>query len=285
VDERSTGPARLQVELAPPVARVIIGDGTRRNALSTADWLMLADTARRLGRRRDLKVVLVRGVDGTFTSGSDITEWRDADPADVDASFAAIEQALTAVEEIDVVTVAVVQGVAAGAGCQLALACDLRLADDSARIGMPVLRWGILPSPSFMSRLAASAGAARAREMVFRGTLLGAGAAERAGLLSVVVDASQLDGSLAELVADLSAQPRSGLAATKRASRLASANSVPLDADEPWSYSDPAEFRARVPGFAGKAGRACQTSPGPGHCAAPGPWPPARSTPSTDGAQ
>jgi enoyl-CoA hydratase/carnithine racemase len=257
----ATGSARLRVELAPPVASIIIGDGTRRNALATADWLLLADVARRLGRRRDLKVVLVRGVDATFTAGSDITEWRDADPAHVDASFGAIEQALAAVEEIDVVTVAVVQGVAAGAGCQLALACDLRVADDSARIGMPILRWGILPSPSFMSRLAASTGAAPARELVFRGMLLGAGAAERAGLLSVVVDADRLDASLAELVADLSAQPRSGLVATKRASRLSSASSVPVNADKRWSYSDPAEFHARVPGFAGKSGQTCQKRP------------------------
>jgi enoyl-CoA hydratase/carnithine racemase len=247
----AAGSDRLRVELAPPVASVVLGDGRRRNALTTADWLILADIAGRLSRRRDLKVVLVRGTDATFTAGSDITEWRDADTARVDASFGAIEQALTAVEEIDVVTVAVVQGVAAGAGCLLALACDLRVADDSARIGMPILRWGILPSPSFMSRLAAAAGPAAARELVFRGLLLEAQAAQRAGLLSLVAQDGQLDETLAGLVADLSAQPRSGLVATKRASRLGSASPVPDGTGERWSYCDPAEFRARVPGFAG----------------------------------
>src|SRR5271167_1414213 len=118
-------------------AWITIGSGERRNALTTADWLHLAETARSLAKDPNLRTVVVRGFGANFCAGSDIHEWDDATIDRVGASFDAMETALVAIEDIPVPVVAQISGVAAGAGLQLALACDLRVMGSHARIGMP----------------------------------------------------------------------------------------------------------------------------------------------------
>ena len=95
----------------------------------------MEDCVREAGRLDGVHAVLFRGRHGSFCSGSDLTEWVDAELHLVDESFAAMESAFRAVEQCPVPTIAAVRGVAAGAGCQLALSCDLRFMAESARIG------------------------------------------------------------------------------------------------------------------------------------------------------
>ncbi|MGH3380353.1 MAG: enoyl-CoA hydratase/isomerase family protein, partial [Actinoallomurus sp.] len=157
----------IQVEINGPVAAVVVGDGRRRNALNGAGWDLLARTMRDVAEPTAVRAVVLRGAGDTFCAGSDMTEWRDADIVAVERSFARMEAAFRAIEECPVPVVAEIRGAAAGAGCQLALACDLRVMARSARIGMPIARLGILPSPAFASRLAAVAGPAVARELLY----------------------------------------------------------------------------------------------------------------------
>ena len=151
------------------VADVSVGDGQRGNALSSEDWRELEQTFRHLAEDDQLRAVVVRGQGGTFSAGSDMREWVQADRTDVAQSFAAMEAAFTAIEDLPVPVIAEVEGVAAGAGCQLALACDLRVLADTARIGMPIARLGILVSPSFAARLSVLAGPGVARELLYTG--------------------------------------------------------------------------------------------------------------------
>ncbi|HEY0869253.1 MAG TPA: enoyl-CoA hydratase/isomerase family protein, partial [Acidothermaceae bacterium] len=113
-------------------AYLSLGVGYRHNAMRAADWVALRDAASALGADESVNVVVIRGAGGTFSAGSDIREWAGADSADIDASFHLMEQALSAVERIPIPTIALVEGVAAGAGCQLALSCDMCVMADSA---------------------------------------------------------------------------------------------------------------------------------------------------------
>jgi enoyl-CoA hydratase/carnithine racemase len=140
------------------VATVTLGNGRRRNALTRAAWTSLENVVAGLGADPAVRVVVVRGRGGTFCSGSDLTEWAGADADLVEDSFARMESAFRAVEQCQVPVVAAITGVAAGAGCQLALACDLRFIADSAHIGMPIARHGILASPAFAARLSTLVG-------------------------------------------------------------------------------------------------------------------------------
>jgi enoyl-CoA hydratase len=239
----------VTLDIEADVARLTIGNGSRRNALGVTDWTRLRRLADGLSLHPDVKVLVVRGAGSTFSAGSDIREWSQARPAEVDASFQAMEAALQAVENIQVPTVAVVEGVAAGAGCELALACDLRLMARSARLGMPILRLGILPSPAFTLRLSALAGPARTRELLYTGRLLDSEQAERYGLATDIVDDPALDARLENLVSAITSQPRTALVITKAATGIELSRLRKEHDHLDWAFSDPREFPRRIAAF------------------------------------
>jgi len=199
------------------IADVYVGDGHRGNALSSEDWRELELTFRRLADDDRLRAVVVRGQGGTFSAGSDMREWVQAEQTDVAQSFAAMEAAFTAIEDLPVPVVAEVEGVAAGAGCQLALACDLRVLADTARIGMPIARLGILVSPPFAARLSVLAGPGVARELLYTGRLVSAEEAVRLGLATRSVPADQLASATRRLVLSVVRNPGAAIRAAKNA--------------------------------------------------------------------
>jgi enoyl-CoA hydratase/carnithine racemase len=217
-----TGPGDHSVEVAPHadlpgVVDLVIGSGSRRNALSGDDWTDLAAECVRLGTDESLRAVIVRGAGGTFSAGSDMREWVRAEPADVDDSFARMEAAFTAIERLPVPVVAQVDGAAAGAGCQLALACDLRVLGETARIGMPIARLGILASPAFAARISLLTGPAVARELLYTGRLVTAEQAVRLGLANRAVPEDILNETTTALVRSIVRHPPAALRAAKHA--------------------------------------------------------------------
>ncbi|MCW7984178.1 enoyl-CoA hydratase [Streptomyces platensis subsp. clarensis] len=198
-------------------AEIRIGDGSRRNALPGEAWARLARQVRELGACRSLRVLVIRGHGDTFCAGSDMTDWVDADSAYVEESFARMEEAFSAIEDCPVPVVAEIRGVAAGAGCQLALACDLRLMADSARIGMPIARLGILASPAFAARMVALTGPSVARELLYTGRLVDARTAVELGLADHQVPEAQLTDRTGRLTAAVAAQPPAAIHAAKLA--------------------------------------------------------------------
>lgn len=200
------------------VATVRVGTGRRANALATRDWRALADVVDALAQDPSLGAVVVTGRgSATFSAGSDMREWLSAEPAEVDASFAAMESALSAVERLPVPVVARVRGSAVGAGCQLACACDLRIVADDTRMGMPIARWGILVPPAFAARVALLTGPATARDLLLTGRLVDGAEAVRLGLATVSVPSADLDTATADLVASITAHPPAAIRAAKRA--------------------------------------------------------------------
>lgn len=248
-DTLAQGSDFLGLRFEGAVAYISIERERYRNALSVEGWRSLTACVDVLSLRDDVKLVVLRGAGRTFSAGFDIREWETYDPDAVDLTFAAMETALEAVEAVPVPTVAVVEGVAAGAGCQLALACDLRLMAASASIGMPVLRLGILPSPRFALRLSSVAGPAVARELLYTGRLLRAAEADLRGLASAVVDDDDLDSALDRLAEQIAAQPRTGLLATKAATTVELCRLRETHRGLGWSFSDPSEFPTRVAQF------------------------------------
>jgi enoyl-CoA hydratase len=182
------------------VARVIVGTGVRRNALSTGAWAGIAQAMQRLAGEDTVRAVIVEGAAGWFCAGSDITEWVDATPEQIDLSFTLMESACTAIEDFPVPVIAKVRGAAAGAGCQLALACDLRILADTASIGMPIAVLGIRVSPIFANRLAVHGGTAVARDLLYTGRMVGAAEAVRLSLANATFPGDELDRRVEDVV-------------------------------------------------------------------------------------
>jgi enoyl-CoA hydratase len=207
------------------VATITLAHG-KVNALSVGLLGELTDTALGLAGRQDVRVVVITGGPKLLAAGADITEFaadpdpltfQIAAPASVQAIGRAFLEALGAVAALPQPTIASVSGYALGGGCELALACDLRVASERARFGLPEILLGIIPGGGGTQRLARLVGPAVAKEMIFTGRQVDAAEALRIGLVNRVVGTDELAAVTDELAASLAAGPRRSLAIAKAA--------------------------------------------------------------------
>lgn len=213
--------SRVAASIDGPVLHLVVGDGERRNALGEDDWASLGRLVGDVGTgATGIRAVVVSGHGGSFSAGSDMREWVDAQRTDVERAFTTMEGCFRAIEDCPLPVVAAVEGVAAGAGCQLALACDLVVMAESARIGMPIARLGILASPAFAARVSSRVGPALAADLYLTGRLLAADEARAAGLVSRVVPDGSTTRRALDLAASIAARPPEAVAAAKAAIHL-----------------------------------------------------------------
>lgn len=194
------------------VAYVRLRNG-KVNSLSSAVLERVRDIALELTADPPGAVV-VTGSDRIFAAGADISEFGGPDEARrIGRLFV---EALGAVAAIPRVVLAAVSGPALGGGCELALACDLRIASSTARFGQPEILLGIIPGGGGTQRLARLVGPARAKDLVLSGRTVGADEALRMGLVDEVVDADSFTARVHEVAARYAAGPLQAHAIAKR---------------------------------------------------------------------
>jgi enoyl-CoA hydratase/carnithine racemase len=169
-----------------PVAHLVLNRPERRNALSRAMWQTIVELVDHVARDPQLKVLVLRGVDDTaFAAGADISEF-DEVYATEDSTrrySAGIAAAMRALVQLDKATVAMIQGPAVGGGCALALACDVRFADRSARLGITPAKLGLGYTLEDTKRLVDVVGPGLAKDLLFSGRIIDADEALRIGLI------------------------------------------------------------------------------------------------------
>jgi enoyl-CoA hydratase/carnithine racemase len=161
------------------------------NALSTAVLDELASAARDLADDPDVKTVVVFGGSKAFAAGADISEF--GGPAEARVVGQKFRDAYDAFGEIPRPVIAAINGVALGGGLELALACDLRVAADNARVGQPEILLGVIPGAGATQRLPRLVGPARAKELIWSGRQVKADEALAIGLVDRVVPAAELE--------------------------------------------------------------------------------------------
>lgn len=173
-------------------------------------------TAVRIGEHnQEVRVVVVTGSGKAFCSGADVREFAGRDGA-VDAIRAEYERILTGLRNMPKPTIAALNGVAAGIGASIAMACDLRFAVPEAAMVEAFVKIGLTPDGGASWFLPRYVGAARAYEMMYTGDPLPAADAERLGLYNRVVPGDQLEATVRELAEGLARGPAMALAAAKR---------------------------------------------------------------------
>ena len=184
--------ATVHCERTDHIATLTLANPGKLNAMNAAMWQELQQAVLRLGADADIRCVIVRGAGEVFAAGGDIEELREA-RATVDTALAyheAVGAVLQALGQLPQPSIASIQGPCAGAGLEIACACDLRIAGESARFGAPVMKLGFSMYPGELAGLLALAGPALTREILLEGRLLTAADALAKGLLTrVVVDA------------------------------------------------------------------------------------------------
>jgi enoyl-CoA hydratase len=172
------------------------------NALNLDAWRRLADCFLQIGADPGAHVVVVRGAgEHAFSAGADISEFpeRRMPAATAHGYNAAIAAALEAVMACPVPVLAMIRGLAVGGGCELAAACDLRLATDDARLGVPIGRLGVTLGPTEARALTRLIGSAGLKDLVFSGRLVSGAEAKSMGLVDRVVAPGELVAATAEL--------------------------------------------------------------------------------------
>ena len=198
----------LLVSQDGPVATVTINRAEQRNAMTMRMWLGMADLMRELGDNRAVRVVVVRGAgERAFVAGADITEFDRllADPEQMHQYPIAVEACMRGVEALPKPVIAMVNGVAMGGGCELATVCDLRIAAEHAKFGVPACRLGIVITFQDTQRLTDLVGPAHAKDLLFTGRVLDAAEALRVGLVNRVVPAAALSAHTYELAQQIAA--------------------------------------------------------------------------------
>jgi enoyl-CoA hydratase/carnithine racemase len=196
------------------VARLTLERPEARNALSRAMADALEGALARLARADEVRAVVVAGRGRSFCAGADISEMPTLSPAEAEALAARWQRIMDAFAALPQVTIAAVQGHALGGGLMLALAQDLRVAEASARFGLPEVTLGFNPGYG-IARLLDIAGGAHGRDLMLTARTVDAAEAHRMGLVTRVVPDGTLDAAADEMARDVARSPRGGLAASK----------------------------------------------------------------------
>lgn len=190
----------LSLQTAGPVATLTIDRPAKRNAMSYDMWSALPDL---LGRVRDddaVRVLVLRGGEH-FSAGADIGEFSTLRKgAEGAARYGeAVHGGERAIATLDKPTIAAINGFCVGGGCEIALACDIRVAAADARFGITPAKLGIVYNFTSTKQLVDVVGPAWAKQILFSGDLIDAGTALRIGLVNEIHPAAELEARVKEL--------------------------------------------------------------------------------------
>jgi enoyl-CoA hydratase/carnithine racemase len=183
----------------------------------------------RVDTDESLRVLVLRGAGKAFVAGTDISQFtRFATRDDAIQYERRLDAIIDRIERVRVVTIAQVHGVAAGGGCMMALACDLRVCTRDAQFGVPVARTlGNCLSGANYARLLDLIGPGKTKEMLMTGRLFDADEAARLGLVTKMSDAASIDDDVRALASAICANAPLTIRATKEAVRRVQAGRRP----------------------------------------------------------
>lgn len=157
-----------------------------RNALDPQTFAEIREAARQLRADNGIRVVVITGAGGkAFASGADIRTLRERSM--LDALITESIEVLNFLENLNKPVIAAVDGFALGGGCELAMACDIRIATEKSKFGQPEVNLGIIPGNGGTQRLVRYVGLGKAKELIFTGEVITAGEAKEMGLVNHVV--------------------------------------------------------------------------------------------------
>ncbi|WP_432098993.1 enoyl-CoA hydratase/isomerase family protein [Streptomyces sp. WAC 04229] len=197
--------------VADSVATVVVHHPAKRNAMTAAMWRALPPLLDDLAADPAVRVLVLTGEGGTFCAGADISTLRES-PERAQRLAVLAEEALAAFPKP---TLAAVRGHCVGGGAQLAAACDLRFAEESALFGVTPAKLGVVYPASATRRLVALTGPAAAKYLLFSGELIDAARALRTGLVDEVLPEGELDKRVAEFTRVLASRSLLTQAAAK----------------------------------------------------------------------
>jgi enoyl-CoA hydratase len=218
------------------LAYVRLERASKRNALTGPMLERVGEIFAGVAARRDLSAVIFSGEGRDFCAGTDISELAELDDAGAPCKAERGQEVCDSIEACGTPVIAAIQGAAAGGGCELALACHLRVVARGARFSLPETTLGVIPAYGGTQRLARAVGSARALAAMLAGESIGAEEALRLGLVnrlveeeSLLAEAQSLARSIIDTAAPLAA--RACLEAVTRGTRMPFEDGLKLEAE------------------------------------------------------
>jgi len=209
------------------IAKLTINRPDKLNALNRAVRQGIFDALNNLSEDDDVRVVLITGAgDKAFIAGADIAEFKDARPIEQYRSMKA-GNIYMAIERFPKPVIAMINGFCLGGGCELAMACDMRIASTAAKIGQPEINLGLIPGAGGTQRLPRLVGEGWAMRLITSGELISGDTAAKIGLVETAVAPEELEIHTMTLAAKIGSQSPVALQAAKES--VLAARRMPLD--------------------------------------------------------
>ncbi len=206
----------IAIEQDGAIASLWLNRPEKLNALSLCTLREIAQAAQAFNQQPEIRVVIVGGRGKAFSAGADLEGFPQTGQAGVRAAADAGRLMADALEDMNAITIAGIQGWCVGGGLVLAAACDLRLAESTTQFSIPEIDLGIPLAWGGIPRLVREIGPALTRELVITCRTFDAAEAHRAGFLNRVVEHGALNESTEALARDIAAKPLAPVMATKR---------------------------------------------------------------------
>jgi enoyl-CoA hydratase len=218
----------LLLRIESNVAVITINRPDKRNALNAAVRRELIEALDHLRNDDSARVIVITGAgDKAFIAGADIGEFAERTPVQQRAVMAE-RRIFDEVAEYPKPVIAMINGFALGGGCELALACDMRIASRSAKLGQPEIKLGIIPGGGGTQRLPRLIGVGNAMRLILSGELISAEEAARLGMIDLIVDDADLQARAMEIAKAMAAHSPLTLRLAKTAVRAS--EEMPLSA-------------------------------------------------------
>jgi len=217
----------LVEKLEGRIALLTINRPDKMNALNSEVRKALFETFRQLASDDDVRVVVITGAgEKAFIAGADIAEFKDARAVEQYRSMQA-GNIYSLLEEFPKPIIAMINGFCLGGGCELSMACDIRIASDKARLGQPEINLGLIPGGGGTQRLPRLVGEGQANRLIMTGEIIKADRALAIGLVDEVVPADELREKTLEMARTIASKSPIALKAAKES--ILASRRMPLD--------------------------------------------------------
>ena len=212
----------LLVEKKDMVCTITINRPEKRNSLSPSLLFKLADCFNELNKDDDVRCIVIKGAgDKAFSSGYDISEIPNTPEAREELNAAnPLGTGLKAVIDYKYPVIAMINGYAMGAGCELAITCDIRLASDKSILGMPPAKLGVLYSSTGMQRFMNLIGVGNTKEIFYTGRTVSAQRAMEMGLINQMLPENKLEETAFSMAAEIARNAPLSVSNTKKGIEL-----------------------------------------------------------------
>jgi enoyl-CoA hydratase len=183
---------KLVLQIDGSIATIKINRPEVLNAVDVETILELETTMHSLNDDKKVKVIIITGEGKSFVAGSDISKLAKMDSIQAREYSQIGQRVLNYIENIEKPVIAAINGYALGSGCEIAMACDIRIASEKAKLGQPESKLGLIPGHGGTQRLARLVGIAKAKELIFTSEIIDAQEALKIGLVNKVVPAEEL---------------------------------------------------------------------------------------------